>query len=345
MKKCNTCLIFGGKSKEYEVSLRSAYFALKSIDPSLFDVCVIGITREGKWYFYKGEYEHILNDCWEKGELCPVQIDFSRGCLLMEQIPYKPDIIFPIMHGENYEDGRIQGLFDMLGLKYVGCDFFSSVLCFNKHLTKQIARGLQIPVAKDALVTRRDLDSFFDVVCRAHYDLSLPVFVKPSGAGSSFGVRRVRNIGNLYQATKGALEHSPYALIEEQIDGEECEIGVLEANGSLMLSPVGKIKHQGDFYDYNTKYHSSTVEYEIPAKIDPVARNKIQLYARELFCALGCKGLARFDFFVKGDKVVFNEVNTMPGLTDSSMYPMLFEKGGVFAPELIKAICQAEPEV
>lgn len=338
MKKCNTCLIFGGKSNEYEVSLRSAYFILKNINTELFDVSVIGITRDGKWYFYTGDYERILNDAWYGTNCAPVCFDFSRGCFLNEGRECFFDTIFPIMHGECCEDGKLQGLFDILGVKYVGCDFLSSIYSYNKHLTKQIARELKIPVARDILVTRDDLESFFDIVCKAYYDLSLPVFVKPSGAGSSIGVSQVEKIGDLYMATKRALEYSPYVLIEECISGDECEIGVLVNEGRRLLSPVGKIKHGGNFYDYDTKYKSSTVEYEIPAKISHEAMNKIRVYARELFDRLGCNSLSRFDFFVRGDEVIFNEVNTMPGFTNGSMYPMLFESEGILASELITII-------
>lgn len=338
MKKCKVCLIFGGKSNEYEVSLRSAYFILKSIDNSLFDVRMIGITRDGKWYFYSGDYEKILDNSWHKDECEGVIFDLSKGCFLCNGMEYRPDVAFPVMHGDFCEDGRLQGLFDIFGISYTGCGFFSSILSYNKHFTKQIARELKIPVARDILVTRDDLESFFDIVCRVYYDLSLPVAVKPCGSGSSVGVSIVNKIGDLYIAVKKALEYSPYALIEEFIVGDECEIGVLVKNGKAILSPVGKIVHGGCFYDYDTKYHSVKVKYEIPAKISPEASNKIRVYSRELFDRLGCKCLSRFDFFVRGNEVIFNEVNTMPGFTNGSMYPMLFESEGILASELIAII-------
>lgn len=338
MKRCKVCLIFGGKSNEYEVSLRSAYFVLKGIDNSLFDVSMIGITRDGKWYFYSGDYEKILDDSWHKGECKGATLDLSKGCFLCGGVEYRPDVVFPVMHGDFCEDGRLQGLFDIVGISYTGCGFFSSILSYNKHFTKQIARELKIPVARDILVCRDDLESFFDIVCRVYYDLSLPVAVKPCGSGSSVGVSVVKSIGDLYTAVKKALELSPYALIEEFICGDECEIGVIVSKGKVMLSPIGKIIHGGSFYDYDTKYHLGKVEYEIPAKIPPEAQSKIRAYARELFHALGCATISRFDFFVRECEVIFNEVNTMPGFTSSSMYPMLFEAQGVLARELITNI-------
>ena len=338
MKKCNTCIIFGGKSAEYEVSLQSAYFALTSIDTSAFDVTCIGITRDGKWYFYKGEASKILNDSWQDTELIfPVSFDFSRGCFIYDGKDYVPDIIFPIMHGDFAEDGKIQGLFDMMGLKYVGCDQASSIFCYNKHLTKEIARGLGIPVARDISVTRECLDDFFWIIVKAN-KLSFPVFVKPSASGSSVGATLVERPCLLYSAVENALNYSSCVLIEERIQGEECEIGVIYNKGCIMLSPIGKISYDSPFYDYDTKYHTGKTTYQIPAKISSVAEGKIESYARALFLKLGCSSLARLDFFVRGDEVIFNEINTMPGMTGSSMLPMLFKERGIFATELLSII-------
>ncbi len=338
MKKCNTCLIFGGKSSEYEVSLRSAFFALSNIDSTLFDVTTIGISRDGKWYFYSGDANGILNDSWlNENSTTPVLFDFSRGVFLYNGKDYLPDIVFPVMHGDFAEDGKIQGLFDMLGIKYVGCDMYSSIFCYNKHLTKEIARGLDIPVAQGLVVTYECLDNFFWTICKAN-KLGFPVFVKPSGSGSSVGVTLVERPCMLYSAVATALNYSSHVLIEKAIDGCECEIGVLYNKGCITLSPVGKISYDSPFYDYDTKYHSSKVTYEIPAKISSEAESKIQAYARALFLALGCSSLARLDFFVSGDEVVFNEINTMPGLTNSSMLPMLFNSKGVSPSELVSII-------
>ena len=335
MKKRDTCLIFGGKSEEYEVSLRSVCFVLENIDYSLFDVTVIGITRDGKWYYYEGDTDKILSDRWQENAHEQVIIDFARSCFIKSGKPYLPDIIFPVMHGSIYESGALQGMFDNLGIPVFGCGLTSSCLCFNKHLTKAVARAHKIPVARDILVSQAELDSFFEIICKAN-KLEYPLFVKPSSSGSSCGITKVYKPCMLYEAVKLALELSPYAIIEEQIVGSECEIVLYEKNGALLTTPVGKIKHDGDFYDYKTKYHSTKNEYEIPAIIQGEAENELVRMARVLFRALGCSSLARFDFFVRENKeIIFNEVNTLPGLTCDSMLPMLFNAGGIAPKELL----------
>lgn len=339
MKKRQVCIIFGGESHEHEVSLRSAYTVLSELDTDKFEPLPIGITRDGKWYFYLGDYDLIINGAWEKSELkIPVSFDFARHTLLAGARVIKPDIVFPVIHGESCENGHISALFELLHIKCVGCDTLCSSLCFYKHLTKDIARGLGIPVAYDIVINKSALDDFFPLltkVCKMGY----PVFVKPSGAGSSVGVTRVDNPCELYPAISLALEVCDTAIIEEQVQGCECEIGILQTRQRLILSEVGKISHDSDFYDYDTKYKNEGTGMQIPADISEGSAMQIEKYARMLWNALGCKSLSRFDFFVKSDgSVIFNEVNTLPGFTSKSMYPMLFKERGYSIKELISAI-------
>lgn len=329
MKKPTLCVIFGGKSSEYEVSLRSAYSVLGAINSEKYNVITVGITRDGKWYIYKGERERIKNDTWQGENTTPVTLDLSRGQLIAlgKSIYTKEvDVFFPVMHGEFGEDGRIQGLLDICGAKYVGCDPFASHICMDKSLTKEIARQIQIEVAREYLENE---------------EITYPVFVKPCMCGSSVGVSRVESERELKGAVEIAKSYCPKILIEEAIVGCEVEVAVLERCGELIVSPVGEVRHGGIFYGYEEKYKSQGNEYIIPAKISEKTEKYLRECAKKLFLALKCRGLARFDFFVcQNERVVFNEVNTMPGFTEDSMYPMLLKKSGVPFDAVIDALVE-----
>lgn len=323
MKKPTLCIIFGGKSSEYEVSLRSAFGVLSHLDYEKYNVITIGITKGGEWYIYEGEKERILTDTWQGKGCVPVTVNLSNGHLIVldkDVYAEEVDVFFPIMHGELVEDGRLQGLFDICGVKYVGCDSFSSHICMDKRLAKSVAQSLGIKVARE--YSEND-------------EIAYPVFVKPCMCGSSVGVSRVENASNLKEAVCKAKEYCPNVMIEEQISGCEVEVAVLECGGELTVSPVGMVHHSGVFYGYEEKYHCENNRYIIPAPIDKSVAKTLQEHAKKLFLALGCRGIARFDFFVNESGVVFNEVNTMPGFTEASMYPMLMSAAGVSYGELI----------
>lgn len=334
MKK-NICIIFGGKSEEYEVSLRSAYSVLTNIDTDRYKITKIGITRDGKWLHYVGNNEDILKDKWQSNTK-PVKIDFSTGRVdNLGEI----DIIFPVAHGTFCEDGRLQGILEALNIKYAGCDSFSSFLCMDKHITKMVANSLDIPVVRSICITKNQLDNFHSILKNVS-KTGFPVFVKPALSGSSRGACRIDRADNLYSAIKDAFFYSNKVLIEEFIDCTECEIGALELpNGEVIFSEVGSLSYHSDFYDYNTKYINEGTSYDIPASLPKEASDKIKEYARALFSALGCRGLSRLDFFVTSDnKVYFNEINTLPGFTSISMYPKLFENKDYTFKELINTI-------
>ena len=339
MKKI--CVLFGGESNEYEVSLRSAFSVLESIDYQKYIVYKIGITRDGKWLLFNGENEEILNDTWhENRKNIPICVDFSQKSLVAGSVRISPDLALIIMHGEYGEDGRIQGLFELLHIKKLGVSASSASLCMDKHLCKLVAMSECIPVVPYVLLKRRDAcyDSLISEIGE-----EMDVFVKPCTTGSSVGISRVRDKEELKRAIYYALEYSDKVLIERAIDGAECEVAVMEASNELVVSEVGSLSYKSDFYDYETKYNSSTVKYKIPAKIPEECRNLCREYARRLFESLGCSGLCRVDFFVTREgEVFFNEVNALPGFTSGSMFPMLFEGEGYQMMELIDAlICQA----
>ena len=327
MKRTTLCVIFGGKSSEYEVSLRSAFGVLCNLDYEKYEVIRVGVTKKGEWYIFEGENERILNDTWQGDGCVPVTFDLTSGSLLAlgkDVYAIDVDVFFPIMHGELVEDGRLQGLFDVCGAKYVGCNSFASHICMDKYLAKRVAQSLGICVARE-----------YTESCEIVY----PVFVKPRMCGSSIGVSRVEGKEELPAALEKAKSYGGGVIIEEEIKGGEVEIGVLEVGGELVISPGGTVKHGGKFYGYEEKYHSENNRYIIPAPIGEEQAKYLQECAKKLFFALGCRGLARFDFFVCEDgRVVFNEVNTMPGFTSVSMYPMLMKAAGVTYREIIDCL-------
>ncbi|MBE6673831.1 MAG: D-alanine--D-alanine ligase [Ruminococcaceae bacterium] len=337
MKKLTLCVIFGGKTKEYEVSLNSAYEVLSHIDYEKYDVIRLGITKNGEWYIFEGENRDILNGKWEKGELIPVTLELSNGHLIaMEKHIYaiNVDVFFPVTHGEYMEDGRLQGILEIADVKYVGTPSFASHICMDKALTKNVARQCGIPVAKDVLLDK-------NAQPRVN-NLSFPVFVKPCMCGSSIGVSRVDEEAELDNALAVALGHCDRVLIEEAIDGDEVEVAVLERGGEILVSSVGMIKHTGAFYGYVEKYKSKSSECIIPAPINEKTEKFLRECAKKLFLALGCRSLSRFDFFVKANgKIVFNEVNTLPGFTKISMFPRLFMYDGLEYGEIIDALIKS----
>lgn len=322
--KRSVCIIFGGKSEEYEVSLRSAYCVLENIDTDKYKITKIGVTRDGKWFKFLGENDEILKDEWQKHTEI-IKIDFSTGCVdNLGEI----DIIFPVMHGTFCEDGRLQGIFEALNIKYVGCDSLSSFLCMDKELTKMVAEKHGVPVVPSiCIASKADLPK----------KISYPVFIKPCLSGSSRGASRVECDTILDSALDNAFLYSSKVLIEKFIDATECEIGALQLpNGEVIFSEVGSLSYSSDFYDYETKYINSGTAYSIPAKIPTEISDKIKKYAKILFECLGCRDFARLDFFVTNSyEIYFNEINTLPGFTSISMYPMLFENMGYSIGEII----------
>ena len=331
-------MIFGGMSPEYEVSLKSADSVL-SCGLDEYKVEKIGITKDGNWYHFTGENEEILNDSWHKGKNISPVSPCKGGFLIQGAKRYAPDIVLPVAHGDFMEDGRLQAVFEHFKIPYVGSSSYASFIAYNKHLTKAVARGLSIPVAKDFLISREDLKSP-DKIKEVAKKIGYPVFVKPSSSGSSMGASIVRCEGELLERVKEALTFSPCVLIEELICGRECEACVLEIEGSPTVIGVGEISYDSPFYDYDTKYNSSGVSYKIPPSLDEGVKNAIFSHSLRLFCQLGCGGLCRFDYFVtESGKYFFNEVNTLPGLTKSSLAPMLCESKGISLKKLVKILC------
>ena len=353
-KKCTLAVLFGGESSEHEISLVSTESVLKQLDADRYRVLPVGITREGLWWYYDGAYENIASGEWERdtAHLTPVILspckahggllffDKEKGTYRVEKI----DCVFPVMHGETCEDGKLQGLLALSGVPYVGCATRSSAVTMDKISTKLLLSAYGIPQAKWTLAYRRVLKTDMESeLCRIERALPYPVFVKPSGAGSSRGVCRAENREELKAALLCAAEFDEKILIEEAVSGSEVEVALLErvaADGSveLLASTPGEIVPDGTFYDYDAKYVKGTSLTRAPALISVDATRRVQDLARRIFTALDCTSLSRADFFVDGETVVFNEINTLPGFTSISMYPKLFSHDGIAYSALLDAI-------
>ena len=337
MKKLSVCVLFGGISPEHEISLRSAESVLNNIDHEKYHVFPVGITKEGDWILFGGkDYSMLSAGTWQncdsnrRATLSPVHgqglLSFENDCVVRERI----DVVFPVLHGANGEDGAIQGLLQIAGIPYVGPHIASSAVCMDKCLTKLVAGYAGVRQAAWQLVTRAGFARDCDAVCtQVEESFCYPVFVKPAGTGSSVGVSKAKNREELMAALELALRYDRKVLVEEFIDGQEVECAVM-GNDTPIASVCGEIDPGANFYDYEAKYVTDTSSLYIPARIDDDVAELVREQAVKIYSALDCCGLSRVDFFVKKDgEVVFNEINTIPGFTSISMYPKLFEASGI----------------
>ena len=349
MKKYNVCVLFGGVSPEHAVSLRSAESVLNHLDKEKYNLLPVGITKEGNWILYGGDdYSLLPGDEWlhcednRRALLSPIRgqglLVFDGDALLHEHI----DVVFPVLHGENGEDGSVQGLFQLAGLPYVGCHVAASAACMDKCMTKLMADHANVRQADWELVTRQQLRNHPEAALdRVEQRFSYPVFVKPAGTGSSVGVSKARGREALLAALENAARYDVKVLVEEFIHGREVEVAVL-GNDVPAASVCGEIDAGAEFYDYDTKYITDTSTLYIPARISESASEQVRQCAVRIYQAMGCRGLARVDFFVgyEDEAVVFNEINTMPGFTSISMYPKLFEASGIPYSELLDKLLE-----
>ncbi len=340
MAKIKLCCLFGGVSEEHEVSLVSASSVLSQVDSDKYDVTAVGVTKEGKWLLYEGALADLRAESWQKHATKEVILPPARGekTLLIldgERILRRTiDVIFPVMHGKHCEDGTLQGLLELCGIPFVGSGCLASAVCMDKASTKMILKNHGIPQATAMAIDRAEFRKMPMRVALAAESLGFPLFVKPSASGSSCGVSCVKSPDELLPAIEKAFLSDDRVLIEERISGAEIEVAVL-GNTSCEASLPGEIVPGSDFYDYDTKYVNDTASYYIPARISDTASEKVRRLALRIYKILGCRGLARVDFFVDGERVVFNEINTLPGFTSISMYPKMMEASGISYATLI----------
>lgn len=344
MDKYNVCILFGGISPEYEVSLRSAESVLNNLDPEKYNIFPVGITRQGRWILYGGnDYSALPCGTWIKHPLnCDAAISPVRGqgLLLFETDQVRSihlDVVFPVLHGENGEDGTVQGLLRLAGIPCVGPGVAASAVAMDKTLTKLIMDDAGIPQAKWILVRNSELETQMDAILDGIESRFLyPVFVKPASTGSSVGVSKAFDRDSLQEALKQAGIYGDKILVEEFINGAEIEVAVM-GNANPVASVCGEIDSGAEFYDYEAKYITETSVAYIPARIDEETAEKVRDLAVKAYIATGCRGLSRVDFFVthSDHQIVFNEINTLPGFTSISMYPKLFAASGIDYGKLI----------
>ncbi len=353
MKKLSICVLFGGMSPEHAVSLRSAESVLNNMDAEKYNIFPVGITKEGDWILYGGtDYAALPTGRWlehpdnRRCAISPVRgqglLSFEGDCVVRERI----DVVFPVLHGENGEDGAMQGLLQLAGIPYVGPHVSASAVSMDKTLTKLVADKAGVTQAAWHLVRRSDLDGKVENTLDAlESRFAYPMFVKPSGTGSSVGVSKAADRDALLKALQEAARFDDKILVEEFIRGREVEVAVM-GNESPMASVCGEIDAGADFYDYEAKYVTDTSTAYIPARIDENVAEQVREAAVKIYSAIGCQGLSRVDFFVTFDdnRVIFNEINTLPGFTSISMYPKLFDASGIPYGQLIDELLQLAQE-
>ncbi len=337
MSKLKVCVIFGGKSPEHNISLKSAKSVILNLDKDKYDIIMLGITNEGEWFKFDGSPESLENDGWlsDKSKLTKAIIspDSKDRAIIVfgDTVSYiKPDVVFPVLHGENGEDGTVQGLLELSGIKYVGMGVLSSAVSMDKAYTKIVFQYAGIPQADWVTVIKNELSVIEAVSDKIENKLGYPCFVKPCNTGSSVGVGKAHNRDELKEMLINAFQFDRKVIVEEFIDGHEVECAV-RGNDVVLTSPVGEIIPTVEFYDFDAKYSDSSTKLVIPANLPEKTTEEIRTLAKKAYIALDGTGLTRADFFVKKSdgSVVINEVNTLPGFTNISMYPKLWIEGGM----------------
>jgi len=316
MPRLRVAVLAGGRSSEHDISLASARSVLESLDPERYEVVTVAIGRDGRWELGSGD--------GSVAETLPVPAANAPATL------GSVDVVLPILHGPFGEDGTVQGLLELAGLPYVGAGVAASALCMDKDLFKKVLRDSGIPVARH--VALREGDS-------AENPFGYPCFVKPARLGSSVGISKVHDESELEPALELAFRHDEKALVEEFLDGVEVEVGVL-GNREPVASLPGQIVPLGhEWYDYESKYEEGGMDLLVPPPLPEQVIEDVQRVAVEAFRVTECEGMARVDCFVTGgDRVVVNELNTIPGFTSTSVYAKLFEASDVPYAELLQRL-------
>ncbi|MFB4316879.1 D-alanine--D-alanine ligase family protein [Actinomadura sp. 21ATH] len=354
--KIRVAVVFGGRSSEHAISCVTAGAVMAAIDRDRYEVVPVGIARDGRWVLAPADLRLAIEDgrlpeVTGEGEALALPFDpDSRGLMVVEpgRVPRtlgEVDVVLPLLHGPYGEDGTIQGMLDLAGVRYVGAGVLASAVGMDKGFMKLVWQSRGLPVGPYVLVGdrewRRERKRKIDEI----KELGRPVFVKPARAGSSMGITRVVREEDLEAAVEAAREHDPKVIVEAAIEGREIECGVLQGldDGPPEASLPAEVVISGDqgFYDFETKYLDSSLRLDIPPSLDPAAIEEVQRLAAQAFDALDCEGLARVDFFHTPDgRWILNEINTMPGFTPASAFPQMWAASGVDYPALVDRLIQ-----
>lgn len=346
-KKKKVAVIFGGRSPEHEISLKSAVNIIAALDKEKYDVLPIGITKDGKWIADadalnllnrggKGDYKEAQEVVWCLNPAAP----YLRKIGAPESAKIIPDVVLPVLHGPFGEDGTVQGLLELSGLPYAGCGVLGSALGMDKVIQKEVFKAAGLPVTPWLTVGKNNIKTEKDSIFLRAEEMGYPLFVKPANMGSSVGVHKAYNRQELEDDLEDALRYDTKALIEKAVPmAREIECAIL-GNRSPKASVLGEIRPSGEFYDYNAKYVDEKSSAMIPADLPDELAGKIRKMTVIAFCSLDCFGLARADFLLDGNtsEIFINEINTFPGFTSISMFPKLWEAGGLSCRALLDEI-------
>ncbi len=328
--KIRVAVLFGGRSSEHEVSVRSAASVISAMDRERYEAVPVAIDRQGRWLDVSESADLLAPDararCVRRNVSFSHQPGESRGF----------DVVFPILHGPFGEDGRVQGFLDLADVPYVGSGVLGSACGMDKDTMKRLFRAESLPTLPHVAVGRGEVERR---VAEIERRIGYPAFVKPANLGSSVGIRRAEGLDELVPALRYAGEFDRKVVVEPAVDAREIECSVLGGVPPRASVP-GEIVTWGGFYDYETKYESDEFELAVPAQVEPDLAARIRALAVSAFQAVGCEGLARVDFFLERatGRLLLNEVNTMPGFTSISMFPKLWEASGLPYPLLIKRL-------
>lgn len=316
MGKLNVAIVSGGYDAERVISLKSAQVVKSNLNPDKYNSWIIDITRQS-WFDIDSKNEIDRNNFTLKSE---TTISF--------------DVVFMCLHGSPAEDGKIQGYFEMLNIPYTGCDSRSSAITMDKIFSKKIANSI-LGVETARFVEVLDIDN---IALDDMKKIGLPLFVKPNDAGSSFGVSKVKNWDELLPAIKEAMKHSKRAVVEEFIEGRELAQGVFEKNGTLVALPITEVVSENEFFDFEAKYEGKSKELTPAPNISKEIESKISQHSIALFREFGCKGLTRIDYFLRGEDIFFLEANTLPGLSEASIFPQQLVCKGISLSEAFEGL-------
>lgn len=342
-RKKRIALLFGGQSTEHRVSCLSAATVARAVDSEKYDLLLVGITEEGRWLRARS-VDDIASGAWRRGtegavllpdaSLKSVLLRSERGC---ELLPV--DIVFPVLHGLYGEDGCPQAVAELAQIPYVGCGVLSSALTMDKAVTKAVLSRLGIPQTPFLAFRREELADFAPVAAAVEEKIGYPAFVKPANAGSSCGISRASNREELRCALKLAASQDCKVIIEAEVRGRELECALL-GGWDAKTGGVGEILAASAFYDYDAKYKNPASKTVVAPRLPAGKSDEIRAMALKVYRALDCRGLARADFFLEEgtDRVIFSEINTIPGFTAISMYPKLWEAAGLPLKELVQRL-------
>src|SRR5215217_912582 len=334
MARTRLAILYGGRSAEHQISVVSARSVMEALDPDRFEVVPIAITRQGRWLLpERTPLELTARD----GALPEVEAAGRALAVRPQEGVQGVDVVFPILHGPFGEDGTVQGLFELADLPYVGSGVLASALAMDKAMAKVVLAQAGLPQAPYLVVPERDWRADPDrVAAEVGGRLAYPVFTKPARLGSSIGISKVKSPAGLADGLATAFAHDTKALVEQGITARELECGVL-GNDTPEASVVGEVVPGHEFYDFEAKYLDESLKLEIPAPVPGEVRDRVRELSLRAFQALDCEGFARVDFFYEEatGRVLLNEVNTIPGFTPKSMFPMLWGASGLSYPDLV----------